>query len=207
MPRPRPEFVALVCGACAVAAATPLRRLRPLPGDPMRDGWAQARVEAATVALVGALTEDGWGTLQRRRIRDAEVETFLDARGLARARGSVVGLRPRTTERRWGALRRLRGAPVAGWCARGVRVQDVGGVEGFAQSVLTIERILVVLDGTEGRTGFWLEGLVLDDDGWRWLPWVPWSDAVETPRADHTDIGLWACDLERALSRSGSPAR
>ena len=97
---------------------------------------------------------------------------------------------------------------MVGWCARGARVQEPGGEEGFAQRLLTVDRLLVVSEGRDGLTAFWVEGLALDDDGWRWLPWVPWSEAVETPRGAHADIGLWVCDLDAPVaSRSGSPER
>lgn len=199
---PRLADVALLVAAAGCASVAPApRRLRAVPADALRSGWAATRVDDATRALLSSLATEGLDALRRRRIRHDERAVFLDDRGQARAAGSVVGMSPRPSERRWVALRRLRGARLAGWCARGVRVHDPGGAEGFAQPALTVDRLLVVAEDDRGLVGFWVEGVVLDDDGWRWLPWVPWADAVEAPRADHSDIALWVCDLERRPAR------
>lgn len=201
-PRRAESLAALALAACAHGASGPVaRRLAGVPDDALTSGWARARIDGASRALFGLLTTNGVDALRRRRIRGDDLVTFLDERGRARAAQSVAGMTPRASERRWSVLRRMQDERVVGWCARGVRIHDPGGAEGFAQRLLTVDRLLVVSDGRDGLTGFWIEGVALDDDGWRWLPWVPWSDAVETPRGAHTDIALWVCDLDRPVAR------
>lgn len=202
------RLACLALAACATQGGPVARSLRPVPADAVPSGWARAHIDEATRELFAQLSTQGLDALRRRRIRGDDLVTFLDPSGRRRAEQSVAGMTPRASERRWSVLRRMQGDTVAGWCARGVRVHDPGGAEGFAQRVLTVDRLLVVTEGSDGLWGFWLEGLALDDDGWRWLPWVPWTDAVETPRGAHADIALWVCDLDRPVaSRSGSPAR
>lgn len=208
--RPRPELMALAALlGCATGAPRGVR-LAPVPADALASGWASRQVGVATQELFDALTRDGIAALRRRRVSlDGDVDLLSEA-GRERAGRSMPGLRPRGTERRWAILRRLSEHRLVGWCARGVQVVEGGGPEGFVQRVLTVDRLLLVADGADGRWGFWLEGLVLDGGAWRWLPWVSWADAVEAPRGAHTDIAMWTCEMARrpeALSGSGSPAR
>lgn len=207
----RPELVALgLALGCASSGAPRGVRLAPIPPDAVASGWATRQADAATQQLFQALTREGLPALRRQRVSlDGEVELLSEV-GRERAGRSMPGLRPRATERRWAILRRLAEHRLVGWCARGVRVIEGGGPEGFVQRVLTVDRLLVVADGADGRWGFWLEGLVLDGGAWRWLPWVSWADAVEAPRGAHTDIAMWTCEMARRpaeLSGSGSPVR
>ncbi|MFO0627893.1 MAG: hypothetical protein U0325_20110 [Polyangiales bacterium] len=209
--RPRPELAALLAlVGCASSGAVHGVRLAAVPPDAMASGWARRQADAATLAIFQSLTHEGLAALRRGRVTlDGEVDLLSEA-GRERAGRAMPGLRPRPTERRWTVLRRLGDHRLTGWCARGVQVVEGGGPEGFVQRVLTVDRLLLVADGPDGRWGFWLEGLVLDGAAWRWLPWVAWADAVEAPRGAHTDIGMWTCDLERrppAVSESDSPAR
>lgn len=204
--RARAELLALVV-VSACAASAPMRWLAPIPPGDLRSSWVRSRIDEATVELVRALTREGADTLQRRRIRLGDDLGALSPLGRRRAESAMVGLRPRANERRWSLLRRLAGDRVVGWCARGVALHEPGDPGGLAQRALSVERLLVVLDGSRGRWGLWLEGLVLDGVLWRWLPWVGWTDAVEAPRSAHTDIEMWSCEIERAVSGSGSPVR
>lgn len=208
---PRPEHLALLALlGCASPGAVRGRPLAAVPPGALESGWARQRADEATTEAVAALIRDGVNTLRRRRIRaDGDIDPLSPA-GHARAAAAMVGLRPVASERRWTLLRRLADHGVVGWCARGVRVVEPGGPEGFGQRALTVDRLLVALEGASGRWGFWLEGLVLDGAVWRWLPWVSWNDAVEAPRAAHTDLVMWSCEMERrpqALSGSDSPLR
>jgi hypothetical protein len=209
--RARPELAALgVLLGCASSGASRGVRLAAIPPDAVASGWATRQAEAATQDLFQSLTREGLPALRRRRVTlDGEVELLSEV-GRARAGRSMPGLRPRASERRWTILRRLAEHRLVGWCARGVQVIEGGGPEGFVQRVLTVDRLLIVADGADGRWGFWVEGLVLDGGAWRWLPWVGWADVVEAPRGAHTDIAMWTCEMERrptAVSGSDSPVR
>lgn len=208
-PRRRPEVLA-VCLAlsCASQPGAPGRTLAPLPEGGPDSPWVHRRVDVATEDLFRALSHHGLDALRRRRIRLDDPAVLNDA-GRRRAEQSIAGLRPSERERRWSVLRRLADDRVVGWCARGISVHEPDGAQGFAQRALTVERLLLVVDGARGRWGMWVEGVMLDGETWRWLPWVPWADALETPRSSHTDIEMWSCELERRppASESGSPAR
>lgn len=203
--RRRPELLA-VCAAlsCASQSGAPGRRLAPLPVGEVASPWVHRRVDAATEDLFRALSQDGLDALRRRRIRLDDAAVLNDA-GRRRAERSIAGLRPREGERRWSVMRRLAGDRVVGWCARGISLHEADDALGLAQRALTVDRLLVVVDGARGRWGLWVEGVVLDGATWRWLPWVPWSDALETPRSAHTDIEMWSCELERRPPPRASP--
>ncbi|MEZ4393428.1 MAG: hypothetical protein R3A48_20260 [Polyangiales bacterium] len=203
--RLRPELLALCAVvSCASQAPSRGRALTPLPDGELASPWLQRRVDAATEELFLALSRNGLSALRRRRIRVDDDGVLSDA-GRGRAERSISGLRPREGERRWSVLRRLAGDRVVGWCARGLSVHEANDALGFAQRALTVDRLLVVVEGARGRWGLWVEGLVLDGAAWRWLPWVPWSDAVETPRSAHTDIEMWSCELERRPAQLAAP--
>lgn len=200
--------MALISSGCASVSGTPPVRFAEVPRDALTTGWGRAHIDAATRAVFRALVTDGVIALRRGRLALDAARTPLSRVGIARAERAIVGLRPRASERRWAVLRRIRSGAVAGWCARGVSLPEPDGPEGFAQRALTVERLLVIADDVSGRWGFWLEGLALDGATWRWLPWVSWADAVETPRGAHTDIAMWSCELSSPpISGSGSPAR
>ncbi len=192
---------ALVALTFALTACASTSHVLPppveVPVDATRSGWAEARIGEGVGDVFRALSERGAAGLRALRLRPAEVAELFNDAGRARIERSVPGLTPSPHERRWRLLSQRRGAPVVGWCARGVRVAEASGVEGFRHRTLYIERVLIV--GAEGdeRWGAWVEGLVLTSAGWRMLPWVTFEDAVEAPRRDHTDLGLWDCDLSR----------
>ncbi len=188
--------VAVALAGCAGAA----RALPPpieVPDDAARSGWAEARIAEGVPEVFRALSERGAAGMRALRLRPVEVsELFTDA-GRQRIERSVPGLTPSPRERRWQLLAQRRSRPVLGWCARGVRVAEPGGVEGFRARTLFVERVLIVGAEESGRWAAWVEGLVLTSAGWRMLPWVTFEDAVEAPRRDHTDLGIWDCDLAR----------
>jgi hypothetical protein len=189
-------LVATVCAACASTART-LPPPVEVPDDAVRSGWAEARIAEGVPEVFQALSERGAAGMRALRLRPAEVaEVFTDT-GRQRIERSVAGLTPSPHERRWQLLALRRSNPVVGWCARGVRVAEPGGVEGFRARTLFVERVLIVGREPTGRWAAWVEGLVLTGVGWRMLPWVTFEDAVEAPRRDHTDLGLWDCDLAR----------
>lgn len=184
----------VACGAgCGAGAQAPPPV--QVPPDAVRSGWAQARIEQGVGGVFRTLAQDGARGLRALRLRHHEVEQLFDEAGQGRIARSVPGLTPSPRERRWQVLSRMRERPVVGWCARGVRVAEAHGVEGFAHRTLYVERVLIVGAEPEGRWAMWVEGLVLTGAGWRMLPWAPYEDAVEVPRRDHSDLGLWDCDL------------
>jgi hypothetical protein len=189
--------------ACAVAAAacasTQAARLPTVavPDGALRSGWAEARVAEGAPVVLARLTGQGAAGMRGLRLRAAEVEGLFTEAGRRRVARVVPGITPSPREPRWQMLAAHRGDPLVGWCARGVRVAEGGGAEGFAQRTLYVDRLLLVGSEPGGRWALWVEGVVLTGAGWRMLPWVPYEDAVEAPRRDHSDLALWDCDLAR----------
>lgn len=181
------------CASASHALPPPVE----VPLDATRSGWAEARIGEGVTEVFRSLSERGAAGLRALRLRPAEVAELFNDAGRARIERSVAGLTPSPHERRWRLLSQQRGAQVLGWCARGVRVAEAEGVEGFRNRTLFVERVLIVGADGPDRWGAWVEGLVLTSVGWRMLPWVTFEDAVEAPRRDHTDLGLWDCDLAR----------
>ena len=122
-----------------------------------------------------------------------------------RQRNTLVGIVPSANDRRWTAWRRWGGSTVAGWCARGVRVAERDGAEGFTTRTVVIDRLLVVGVRDGATWAAWTEGLVLEQGGWRLAPWVPHAASVEAPRRAHPDVDLWDCDLARRPATSAPP--
>lgn len=194
------DRVAITLTLALAGCAGTTRALPPpveVPDDAARSGWAEARIAEGVPHVFHALSERGAAGMRALRLRPDEVaELFTDA-GRQRIEHSVAGLTPSPRERRWQLLALRRSNPVVGWCARGVRVAEPGGAEGFRHRTLYVERVLIVGTESSGRWAAWVEGLVLTGAGWRMLPWVTFEDAVEAPRREHTDLGLWDCDLAR----------
>ena len=184
---------------CASAGPRYTRVMPPpvdVPDHALASGWVAGEVTRWLPGVVTTLTTSGLRGFRTLRLHHEEVEQVLTPAGRTRVERSFVGRTPVAAEARWHMLARLHGSTVAGWCARGVRVAEGGGAEGFAHRTVYIERLLVVGDEPGGGLwGAWLEGLMLTRVGWRMLPWVPYEAAVETPRRNHTDIELWDCDL------------
>lgn len=181
--------------ATGVTGATGRGGAMAVPEGALRSGWATARIGEGAAVLFERLTREGAAGLRALRLHPNEWEGLLTEPGRRRALGSFVGLTPSPREARWQLLAAHRGQPLVGWCARGVRVAEAGGAEGFASPTLHVDRLLLVGAEASGRWAFWIEGLVLTRTGWRMLPWVPYEDAVEAPRREHSDLVLWDCDL------------
>ena len=191
---------ALAAGALTAACASvqgPRVATVAVPDEALRSGWAEARVAEGAPAVLRALVERGAAGLRGLRLRASEVDGVFTEAGRRRIAQSVPGLTPSPRELRWQMLAVHRGQALVGWCARGVRVAEAGGAEGFQARTLYVERLLLVGSEAGGRWALWVEGLVLTGAGWRMLPWVPYEDAVEAPRRDHSDLALWDCDLAR----------
>lgn len=196
----RAAALVLACvGSAACAATTTAARVPTIdvPDDAARSGWAEARIAEGAPALLDRLAREGAAGMRGLRLRHAEVEGMFTEAGRRRVAGSVAGITPSPREPRWQMLAAHRGQRLVGWCARGVRVAEGGGAEGFAARTLYVERLLLVGEEPGGRWALWVEGLVLTGAGWRMLPWVPYEDAVEAPRREHSDLALWDCDLAR----------
>ncbi|MFO0608930.1 MAG: hypothetical protein U0324_37535 [Polyangiales bacterium] len=194
--------VVVLVAACSLACAgTTAGAVRvpavEVPDDAVRSGWAEARIAEGAPVVLERLIREGAGGMRALRLRHAEVESVFTEAGRRRVAGSVAGITPSPREPRWQMLAAHRGQALVGWCARGVRVAEGGGAEGFASRTLYVERLLLVGAEPGGRWALWVEGLVLTGAGWRMLPWVPYEDAVEAPRRDHSDLALWDCDLAR----------
>jgi hypothetical protein len=166
-----------------------------VPDDALRSGWAEARIAEGAPTLLRALSEGGVDGFRALRLRHDEVVELFNDTGRARIEQSVPGLTPSPRERRWQVFAQHRGDALVGWCARGVRIAQPNGPEGFRERVLLVERLLIVGAEPDGRWAAWVEALVLTGAGWRMVPWVPYADAVEAPRRDHSDLVLWDCDL------------
>ncbi len=166
-----------------------------LPPAIAPSAFARARLDEGLPRVVRALSEAGRDGYRSLRLTDAQMEGWMSAEAITRGRATFVGMVPGPRDRRWFAWDRWRGSSVIGWCARGVRVVEAGGGEGFLRRTLLVERVLVVGARGEHRWAAWLEGLVLASDGWRFAPWAPHAQSVEAPRRAHADVELWDCDL------------
>lgn len=209
MPRGVDPFGALTIAlslGCASAVA-PSLGLRPMavPPAPSPEAFATSRLNDGLPAVLRALSERGREGYRSLRLGDAQMDGWLTSDAIARGRSTFVGMVPGLHDRRWFGWHRWRGSTVIGWCARGVRVAEAGGREGFVQRTLTVERVLVVGARGEHRWAAWLEGLMLAADGWRFAPWVPHAQSVEAPRRSHADLELWDCDLARPPATSAPP--
>jgi hypothetical protein len=207
VPRPRRAEAALAASlalALGCATAAPSTGLRPmdLPAAAGARSVLAARVDAGLPALMRALSERGREGYRALRLTDAQVDGWLRPDAISRARNTFVGMVPGANDRRWFAWRRWHGSALLGWCARGARVAEADGPEGFMRRTLVVDRLLVVGGRGEHRWAAWLEGLVLARDGWRFAPWVPHAQSVEAPRRSHPDVDLWDCDAARAPATS-----
>lgn len=152
-------------------------------------------IDRGVERLFETLVTRGRGGAHALRLRGDELSGWFSPEIVSRLERAGVGMG--THSRRWRAWTRWRGSVLVGWCARGVRVVEASGPEGFRVRTVTIERLLLVGRATERTWGVWIEGLMLTREGWRILPWVSLERAVETPRWGHTDVALWDCDLSR----------
>jgi hypothetical protein len=195
----RAAAVALMGALIAACAARRGSRASApaVPDDAVRSGWAAARIAEGAPALLDRLVSEGAAGMRAARLRHDEVAEMFTELGQRRLAGSVAGITPSSREPRWQMLAAHRGQGLVGWCARGVRLAEGGGAEGFSARTLYVERLLLVGEEPGGRWALWVEGLVLTAAGWRMLPWVPYEDAVEAPRREHSDLVLWDCDLAR----------
>ena len=186
--------------ACAGSTAT--ARIEPASpdGSGIREGrlhvdWAQRALRQATVEFRQAFAQEGAEALLRLRLRNAELEQLLDPNAAARVERIPAGLSPSPGERRWSMFRTLGVTQLVGFCARGARLVEPNGPEGFRSRAFVVDRLLIIGSERDGLWGAWVEGLVLTTDGRRLLPTTPYDRQVETPRRDHTDVQLWDCDL------------
>ncbi len=185
---------ALVLVGCAGGGDVVRRPVLAVPEGAAGRAWAVAQLGAGARRLVALLPQGADAAVRSLRMEPGQRVALLDPSGLERAARGTLGGAPREGSPRWVQLRRMQGSSLAGWCARGVRVVEPGS-EGFARRALVVDRLLIVGREAQGLWGVWLEGLVLTSDGWRVLPWIAWSQAVEVPRRDHGDVALWDCDL------------
>ncbi len=191
----RPLALAMLVAGCGGTEAARGVGFATLPEGSLARGWAEPLVAQAAPAMFAALSTRGASALVALRLHGADVPGFFTEAGQARIARGIPGLVPRASERRWQALHALANTAVAGWCARGVRLVEANGPEGFRGRALTVDRLLVVGVEPGGYWGMWLEGLVYTAEGWRFLPTVPYGEAVQAPRRDHADVDLWDCDL------------
>ena len=193
--------------AVGCAAAPPSMGLRPmaLPAATPAGPFVARALDEGLGPVIQLLSEGGREGYRSLRLGEAQMEGWLGAAALARGRTTFGGMVPGPGDRRWFAWRRWRGSALSGWCARGVRVLEPGGPEGFVRRTVVVERVLVI--GARGgqRWAAWLEGVVLSRVGLRIAPWVPHAQAVEAPRRSHPDVELWDCDLARPPATSARP--
>lgn len=204
-PARRADGVVVVALALGCAAVVPSLGLRPAevpPGAHALHAFASARLDASLPALITTLSGQGRDGYRALRLNESQMDGWMTAAAIARGRAAFVGMIPGLNDRRWFAWRRWHGSALVGWCARGVRVLDANGPEGFERRTLLVERVLVVGARGDHRWAAWLEGLLLSQAGWRFAPWVPHAQSVEGPRRAHPDLDLWDCDLARPAAIS-----
>lgn len=188
-------------------AAAPSMGLRPMaiPATELTEAFVSTALDGGLPTVIRVLTEGGRDGYRALRLGEAQMDGWLNEAAITRGRATFLGMVPGINDRRWFAWRRWRGSVLQGWCARGVRVQEANGPEGFLRRTVLVERVLVVGGGAEHRWAAWLEGVVLSQEGWRFAPWIPHAQSVEAPRRSHSDIDLWDCDLARAPTISALP--
>ena len=181
--------------------------LRPMAVPPTGrpEAFIASALDRGLPTVIRLLSERGREGYRALRLGEAQMDGWLDEAAITRGRTTFVGMVPGLNDRRWFAWRRWRGSTLLGWCARGVRLPEANGPEGFLRRTVLVERVLVVGGRAEHRWAAWLEGLVLSREGWRFAPWIPHAQAVEAPRRSHPDVDLWDCDLARPPATSALP--
>lgn len=164
-------------------------------GRPLNERWARAQLWAAAQQFHRVFSQEGAEGHLRLRLRRPELDAFFTENGIHRIERLPVGLSPSPGEQRWHMFSVLGDSTLVGYCARGIRITEPNGPEGFKVAALVVDRLLIVGSERDGLWGAWIEGLMLTPEGWRLLPTVPFERQVETPRRDHTDVQLWDCDL------------
>jgi hypothetical protein len=197
-----PLVRAALLGACAAlaaecGAASGGRSSTPVAAPPVTLDPATVReqVRDAAVLLNATFAHQGAEGLLALRLRQEEVGALFTENAAQRIARLPRGLYPSAGEQRWRMFATLSATPLVGFCARGVRVVEANGAEGFAQRALVVDRLLLVGSEPGGLWGAWVENLVLTPEGWRLAPLTPYERQVETPRRDHADVQLWDCDL------------
>jgi hypothetical protein len=178
-----------------------VRTVVPATGASLDPAWARARLREAVRTVHAVLARDGAEGLLRLRLRPDEIDAMFTPNGTDRIARLPTGLSPSPGEQRWHMFAVLADSPLVGYCARGARMVEANGPEGFRAPAFVVERLLLIGSEHDGLWGAWVEGLVLTAEGWRLLPTVPFERQVETPRRDHTDVQLWDCDVGHAPER------
>jgi hypothetical protein len=191
---------------CGCTGNTSTRTVRTVLPDGGRGGrldveWAHAQLRRAAIQLHGVFAREGAEGLLRLRLRAGEVPAVFTENGAERVARLPAGLSPSPGEQRWHMFAVFARSPLVGFCARGARIVEPNGSEGFRAPAFVVDRLLIVGSERDGFWGAWVEGLVLTAEGWRLLPTVPFERQVETPRRDHTDVQLWDCDIGQRPER------
>ncbi len=186
-------------GGCAAGTGSSLRPSAPVESGAERGtldpAWAERALTGAALALHRTFTRDGSEGLLALRLRANDVHAMFTSEGRERIDRLPVGLTPAPGETRWQRFRAFANAPLLGFCARGARVAEPNGPDGLRTRGIVVDRLLIVGAEPGGYWGAWIEGVVLTNEGWRLLPTIPFERQVETPRRDHSDVELWACDI------------
>lgn len=157
--------------------------------------WAEQRLRTAVVQLHTTFANHGPEGLLRLRLQPPEVAVLFRSDAADRIMRAPQGLSPTDGEQRWRMFSVLARSPLVGFCARGARLAEANGPEGFNERAFIVDRLLIIGSESTGLWGAWVDGLVLTSQGWRLLPNTPYDRQVETPRRDHTDMQLWDCDI------------
>ncbi len=184
-------LTALAIATVGCASAPPLRP-RTLPDD------AAERDQA-----VGALGRSLWegiadGDVLATLASDAELEALVDGEANTRIRLRRPGLRAQLGERMHTIPPQLEGATYLGVCARDARDHDERSGLGLLRPSWVIARVLIAgqLAGSARRIALWVDGpFVYDGEHFVALELT----AIESPRWEHSDLELGACDVSDGL--------
>lgn len=131
------------------------------------------------------------GSVARVSVPDEHLDQYLSASGAARARAH------RLTRPHLPGLQRFSETEYLGVCVQGSRQAQPGDALGVLAPSWVFERALVVGRQRNGRrVASWVEGFFLFTD--RGFVAID-LDRVESPRWEHSDLEIGACDMQVGL--------
>lgn len=160
---------------------------------------SEAELRDEAVVSLGHALWDGLtaGEATALLVGEDELTQWVDSAASSRIRLRRPGLTARL-----GAVHeipaQLEGASYLGVCAQDARDEPAGGALGLVTASWVIGRVLVAgrIGGGSRRIALWVEGpFVFDGTGFVAIDIA----SIETPRWEHSDLELGACDVSEGL--------
>ena len=184
--------IVAVLSALAGSCASAPPRAHTLPVDAVdRDGAVRALGEALWAGIAR-------GDMLATLATDEELEALVDGEANTRLRLRRPGLRARLGERMHTIPPQLGGASYVGVCAQDAREHDEASGLGLREPAWVIARVLIAgqVAGSSRRIALWVDGPFVYD-GERFVALE--LTAIESPRWEHSDLELGACDVSDGL--------